>query len=50
MTAPEPILKPILRALKPRGRLVISEPLHDNLRETRAQLVKDHEVGPNFVQ
>lgn len=51
MTAPEPILKAILRALKPGGRLVMSEPLHDNVRgATRAEQVKDHEIGPNFVQ
>jgi ubiquinone/menaquinone biosynthesis C-methylase UbiE len=51
MTAPEPILKAILRALKAGGRLVMSEPLHDNVRgATRAEQVKDHEIGPNFVQ
>ena len=51
MTAPEPVLKAILRALKPGGRLVMSEPLHDNVRgATRAEQVKDHEIGPNFVQ
>jgi ubiquinone/menaquinone biosynthesis C-methylase UbiE len=51
MTSPEPILKAILRALKPGGRLVMSEPLHENVREaTRAEQVKDHEIGPNFVQ
>jgi ubiquinone/menaquinone biosynthesis C-methylase UbiE len=51
MTTPEPILKAILRALKPGGRLVMSEPLHDNVRgATRAEQVKDHEIGPNFVQ
>lgn len=51
MTAPEPILKAILTALKPGGRLVMSEPLHDNVRgATRAEQVKDHEIGPNFVQ
>jgi ubiquinone/menaquinone biosynthesis C-methylase UbiE len=51
MTAPEPILKAIFTALKPAGRLVMSEPLHDNVRDaTRAEQVKDHEIGPNFVQ
>jgi ubiquinone/menaquinone biosynthesis C-methylase UbiE len=51
MTAPEPILKAILKALKTGGRLVMSEPLHDNVRgATRAEQVKDHEIGPNFVQ
>jgi SAM-dependent methyltransferase len=51
MTTPEPILKSILAALKPGGRLVMSEPLHDNVRSaTRAEQVKDHEIGPNFVE
>jgi SAM-dependent methyltransferase len=51
MTTPEPILKSILAALKPGGRLVMSEPLHDNVRTaTRAVQVKDHEIGPNFVE
>jgi precorrin-6B methylase 2 len=51
MTTPEPILKAILAALKPGGRLVMSEPLHDTVRsETRAEQVKDHEIGPNFVE
>jgi ubiquinone/menaquinone biosynthesis C-methylase UbiE len=51
MTTPEPILKAILMALKPGGRLVMSEPLHDNVSSaTRAEQVKDHEIGPNFVQ
>jgi SAM-dependent methyltransferase len=50
MTTPEPILKAVLTALKPDGRLVMSEPLHDNLcTATRAEQVKDHEIGPNFV-
>lgn len=51
MTTPEPILKSILAALKPGGRLVMSEPLHDNVRSaTRAEQLKDHEIGPNFVE
>jgi ubiquinone/menaquinone biosynthesis C-methylase UbiE len=51
MTTPEAILKAIYTALKPGGRLVMSEPLHDNVRSaTRAEQVKDHEIGSNFVQ
>jgi ubiquinone/menaquinone biosynthesis C-methylase UbiE len=51
MTTPEPILKSILAALKPGGRLVMSEPLHENVRSaTRAEQAKDHEIGPNFVE
>jgi len=51
MTTPGPILKAIFMALKPGGRLVMSEPLHENVRSaTRAEQVKDHEIGSNFVQ
>jgi ubiquinone/menaquinone biosynthesis C-methylase UbiE len=51
MTAHESILKAVLAALKPGGRVVMSEPLHDNIRgAARADQVKDHEIGSNFVE
>jgi ubiquinone/menaquinone biosynthesis C-methylase UbiE len=50
MTAHELMLKAIFAALKPGGRLVISEALHDNVRDaSRAAQVKEHEIGLNFV-
>ncbi len=50
MTAHEAILNAVRAALKPGGRLVMSEPLHDNIRDApRADQVKDHEIGSNFV-
>jgi len=51
MTAHESILKAVLAALKPGGRLVMSEPVHDNIRDAaRAAQVKEHEIGSNFVE
>lgn len=51
MTAHESILKAVLGALKPGGRLVMSEPIHDNIRDAaRADQVKEHEIGSNFVE
>jgi hypothetical protein len=42
---------PIFLALKASGRLVMSKPLHDNVRAaTRAEQFKDHEIGPKFVE
>lgn len=50
MTTPEAILKAIFIALKPGGRLVMSEPLHDDVRTaTRAAQIKDHEIGSDYV-
>ena len=56
LPTPEPILRSILAALKPGGRLVMSEPVHeeihgDNVRTaTRVEQLKNHEIGPDFVQ
>jgi ubiquinone/menaquinone biosynthesis C-methylase UbiE len=51
MTAPESMLKAIFTALKPGGRLVMSEPLHDNLRSaTRANQIKEHEISAEYVE
>jgi predicted methyltransferase len=51
MTAHEAILKAVFAALKPGGRLVMAEPIHDNIRSApRAEQVKEHEIGDNYVQ
>jgi serine/threonine-protein kinase len=51
MPAPEPVMKSIFVALKAGGRLVMTEPLHDNLRTAgRDKQVENHEIGPNFVE
>jgi predicted methyltransferase len=51
MTEPDAILKAVFAGLKPGGRLVMAEPLHDNLRSaTRAEQIKEHEIGDNYVQ
>ena len=51
MTEPDAILKAVFAGLKPGGRLVMAEPLHDNLRSaTRADQIKEHEIGDNYVQ
>jgi precorrin-6B methylase 2 len=51
MTEHEAILKAVFAALKPGGRLVMAEPIHDNIRSaTRADQVKEHEIGDNYVQ
>jgi ubiquinone/menaquinone biosynthesis C-methylase UbiE/tRNA A-37 threonylcarbamoyl transferase component Bud32 len=56
MTAPEPVLRSILAALKPGGRLVMSEPIHEEIhgenvrKATRAEQINDHEIAPDFVQ
>lgn len=50
MTAYEAILRAIIRALKPGGRLVMAEPLHNNLRSaTRAEQIKEHEISDELV-
>lgn len=51
MTEPDAILKAVFASLKSGGRLVMAEPLHDNLRSaTRDEQMKEHEIGDNYVQ
>jgi len=50
MTEYEPMLRGILAGLKPGGRLVIVEPIHDNMRErSRAEQTKQHEISDDLA-
>ena len=45
------ILKSVMNGLKPGGLLVVSESLHDNIRDKpREQQVKEHEIAIGFVE
>jgi precorrin-6B methylase 2 len=47
----EAMLEHLRRALKPRGRLVIVEPLSDKRRHaSRHEQIRDHEIAPHFVE
>jgi SAM-dependent methyltransferase len=46
----ESMLRAIRAALKPGGRLVLSEPIHENLRNrSRADQTKEHELADEIV-
>jgi ubiquinone/menaquinone biosynthesis C-methylase UbiE len=50
MTEHAAMRRAIFRALKPGGRLVVSEALHDNLRTASREVqVKEHEISIDFV-
>lgn len=50
MTEHAAMRRAMFAALKPGGRLVVSEALHDNLRSApREAQVKDHEISIDFV-
>lgn len=45
------VLAGVMRALRPGGTLIVSEPIHDNNRDkTRELQVKEHEIAPEFVE
>ena len=50
MTDHEPMRRAMFAALKPGGRLVVAEAIHDNIRSApREAQVKDHEIAPEYV-
>jgi ubiquinone/menaquinone biosynthesis C-methylase UbiE len=51
MTEYRGVLASVMRALRPGGTLIVSEPIHDNNRDkTRELQVKEHEIAPEFVE
>ena len=50
MTEHESMRRAVFAALKPGGRLVVVEALHENIRSaTREAQVKEHEIAPEYV-